>query len=375
MAKKVHWLGAGLSTGSGLAQVAKNSELFLWNRSLQKAENLVKKLDLVLQVKIKKYDILNFAKELQAGDIVVCMLESSLHFKILELCLKKKSHFISSSYQNPKIKKLALQAKKRGIVVGLESGLDPGIDHLFAYKLIERCKKRVAADRVSVQLESYCGGFPQISNDFFYNFSWSPLGVFTALKSPTKHIENGKIVETTYPWHAIKPYFVESEELESYPNRNSLIYQEQYKIPNSWKIDKLIRGTLRLKGWKNAWQEVFQILQNGSKDEMLKLANQLAKKYSYQSGDLDRVLLFVRLRAYSLAKKKEVWQGTIKLDLVGEAKDSAMSKTVSQTLACAVEDILEQQTTSGVYLATENHWEKWLEKLAARGLDFKTYWT
>lgn len=371
MNPKAHWLGAGLSTGSGLAQIAKNTKTYLWNRNLQNAENIVKKFNSKSQIEIKKYESLDFAKSLQTGDIVVCMLATNMHLEIAKLCLAKNAHFVSSSYMTPQIKELALQAQKKNLIIQLEAGLDPGIDHLFAHQLIQKCQEHTGKTQLRIKLESYCGGFPKIPNDFYYKFSWAPLGVLMALKNPACHIENQKQVKTNFAWEAIVPYFVMNEELESYPNRNSLIYQQQYCIPDFWQVDKFIRGTLRLKGWKNAWKSVFALLQNGTCEQVENLANELAAKYPYQNTDADRILLFVKLSAYAMNTEQKIWEQAMKLDAVKNEQDSAMARAVSQTLACAVEDIVEGKTSAGLHLATKERSAQWLQKLKNRKLEFE----
>ncbi len=367
--KEIHWIGAGLSTGTGLKRIVKQAKhTYLWNRTLENAEKLIQNLGISSKITIKKYSLKNLAEHLKEGDILVCMLATNLHLAILKLCLAKMVHFVSSSYQSITTQNLAADAKKLGLVVQIESGLDPGIDHLFAHKLINQCQKETNNISLKIQLESYCGGFPQKPNNFCYKFSWAPLGVLTALQNSALHIEKGQIIYTPAAWRAASSYFVLQEELESYPNRNSLIYQQQYNIPSHWEVDKLIRGTLRPKGWKKAWKKIFAILEKGQKEEITKLANELAKKYHYETGDLDRVLLFVKLTAYHKQLTKKVWNKTMILDLVGDNYNSAMAKTVSETLACAIEDLLENKISAGLHLATKKRSAKWLTKLVDNGI-------
>ena len=72
-----------------------------------------------------------------------------------------------------------------------EIGLDPGIDHLMAHWLVADYRASTAYDGDNaLSFISYCGGIPKIENDFRYKFSWSPLGVLKALRSPSKSIRN-----------------------------------------------------------------------------------------------------------------------------------------------------------------------------------------
>ncbi len=369
----VHWIGAGLSTGSGLNDIVKRSkECIFWNRNLESAEKLLVKLGLQNRVEIRQYTSENLKQSLKRGDILVSMIPSHYQAEGAEICNLKEAHFVSSSYLNPETSQAAYSAAKKGLVVQLETGLDPGIDHLFSHILVKNCLRETEAANISVKFESFCGGFPAVPNDFCYKFSWAPAGVLRALKSPAQHIEDSKIVKTPAPWLAVKNYKIKEEELECYPNRDSLPYVDIYQFPKHWQIEKFVRGTLRLKGWKTAWREVFQTLEKGSEENLEKLANKLATQYSYQTGDqekdYDRVLLYVSLAAFE--KEQKVWHKAYLLDLLGDNKESAMAKTVSGTVACSVCSILKNETAAGVQLATSNPQKavQWLDRLACWGV-------
>ena len=143
-----------------------------------------------------------------------------------------------------------------------EIGLDPGIDHLMAHKLIEDFKSSKTIDtETEISFLSYCGGVPKIPNDFKYKFSWSPLGVLKALRSPSRSMKDFKIFDVNRPWDAITHYIsplAKPEEFEVYPNRDSIPFMQQYKFDPDWKVKQFVRGTLRLNGWAKAWSEIFE---------------------------------------------------------------------------------------------------------------------
>ena len=88
-----------------------------------------------------------------------------------------------------------------------EIGLDPGIDHLMAHWLVADYRASAGYDADNtLSFISYCGGVPKIANPFRYKFSWSPLGVLTALRSPSRSIKNGKPYDVARPWDAISSY-------------------------------------------------------------------------------------------------------------------------------------------------------------------------
>ena len=141
------------------------------------------------------------------------------------------------------------RAKKAGITVMNEIGLDPGIDHLYAVKMIEEVH---AAGGKVLSFLSYCGGLPapeDSDNPLGYKFSWSSRGVLLALLNTAKYLRDGKVEEVSGPelMGVAKPYFIyPGYAFIAYPNRDSTPYTERYNMPEAQTI---IRGTLRYQGF------------------------------------------------------------------------------------------------------------------------------
>ncbi|MAF18053.1 MAG: saccharopine dehydrogenase, partial [Oceanospirillaceae bacterium] len=132
----VHWLGAGLSTPPGIQRLVQQGyELWLWNRSLDKAQGILHQLTGQCQARQLDWEQLDNA--VNAGDILVSMLPSSLHQRVAELAISKDAHFVSSSYTSTEMSALHDTAKAAGLCLVNEVGLDPGIDHLMAHSLVE----------------------------------------------------------------------------------------------------------------------------------------------------------------------------------------------------------------------------------------------
>ena len=242
---------------------------------------------------------------LASGDIIVSMLPGEWHVPLAKLAISKKAHFVSSSYISPEMRNLNNAALEAGVSLVNEIGLDPGIDHLMAHKLVEEFKKSelINAETV-VSFLSYCGGVPKTPNEFKYKFSWSPLGVLKALKSPSRSIKEFKNFEVNRPWEAITSYNAplnNPEEFEVYPNRDSLPFIKQYDFDRHWKIKHFVRGTLRLKGWTEAWSEIFNEIEtlNGEAGErrLIEMSEQFWKDNAYGENEPDRVILCVDLKA------------------------------------------------------------------------------
>ena len=347
----IHWLGAGLSSIPGIRRIVSNKHnITVWNRTLEKAQCSINHINLS-SAKAKKLDFNLLEQEIKESDIVVSQLSANMHFDVARLCLKKNSHFASTSYLSKEIKDLSNDVKLKNLVFINEIGLDPGIDHFFTHLLVDDLNQEQLSN-ISVKYKSYCGGIPAVPNDFRYKFSWSPVGVIKALNNPAEFIKDFKEQKILKPFKHIMNYEINNETFETYPNRNSLPYIKEYLFSNQWKIKEFVRGTLRLNGWSEAWREIFDMLNNSStniEEEITKKSETLWQKYKYQKHEKDRVVLWVNLEAEK--ENKIVWSGTYHLDEKGSGENTAMAKLVSITLSAALDLIIEGQLKTGVQTA------------------------
>ena len=178
----IHWCGTGLSSVPGLRRlIGAGHKVVVWNRTVEKAREAVGDLT----SDIRAYDLTALAAALQPGDVAISMLPADQHVGIAKVCLDKGANFVSSSYIAPEMRALDAAFKAQGLASVNEVGLDPGIDHLMAHDLVARYRASDAFDPENVlSFTSYCGGVPKIPNPFRYKFSWAPLGVLKALRSP-----------------------------------------------------------------------------------------------------------------------------------------------------------------------------------------------
>lgn len=220
----VHWIGAGLSTGSGLARLCETAErVRLWHRTEERAAQALDRLGLTGRAEPRAYTLTALAAELAPGDVVVSMLPAPEHAAILAVCVREGAHFACSSYVSDAVLEQVPGAAKAGLVVLTEAGLDPGLDHLFAHSLVARAREAIGAGTpASYRFTSYCGGIPAVPNDFRYRFSWAPAGVLNALRSPARYIEDGAQTTVDRPWEATRPHVLDGERFEVYPNRDSV---------------------------------------------------------------------------------------------------------------------------------------------------------
>lgn len=351
----IHWIGTGLSSIPGLRRLIRDGRpVTVWNRTLAKAQEAVG--DLSNDIRAYSPDAL--AAVLAKGDVVVSMLPADQHPALAQMAISKGAHFVSSSYISPEMAALDEAARSAGVALVNEVGLDPGIDHLMAHDLVGDYRQKAKAGDV-ISFTSYCGGVPKHINTFRYKFSWSPLGVLRALRSPSKSIRDGEVRDVERPWHAIETYdapLPTPERFEIYPNRDSLPFVAQYGLDPDWKVDEFVRGTIRLKGWKDAWTPTFEeinALEGEAGEERLReIADQLWRNNSYTKNEADRVVLFVALRAER--GDKTVWHKEWVMDAHGDRAGSAMAKLVSIPVALAVEAVEAGQIGPGVHAAPDD---------------------
>lgn len=356
----IHWCGTGLSAIPGLRRLIEaGHEVTVWNRTLEKAQDAVG--DLTQRIEV--FDIDRLGAELQPEDVIVSMLPADWHVPLAELAVARGAHFVSSSYISPEMRGLHAKAQIKGVSLVNEVGLDPGIDHLMAHALVTDYRTSPRCDASNaLKFLSYCGGIPKHPNPFRYKFSWSPLGVLKALKSPSKSIRDFREFKAPRPWDALGHYAAPlpvPETFEVYPNRDSLPFIEEYRFDPTWRIDTFVRGTLRLNGWAEAWKDVFAEVETASDARLKEMSDTFWGENAYAEGEPDRVVLCVSLEASDASGT--VWHKTYVMDAWGDARGSAMARLVSVPVSLAVEAAMTGQLAAGVQAAPSDpemvrHW-------------------
>ncbi|SMO32149.1 saccharopine dehydrogenase (NADP+, L-glutamate forming) [Thalassovita litoralis] len=350
----IHWCGTGLSAIPGLRRLLEAGQpVTVWNRTIAKAEQAVGDLT----KDIRAFDMPAIAAVLEPGDVVVSMLPGDWHVPLAKLCLEKGANFVSSSYIAPEMRDLDDAAREKGLRFVNEVGLDPGIDHLMAHALVADYRASDAYDAGNqISFTSYCGGVPKHANPFRYKFSWSPLGVLKALRSPSRSIRDFAELRVNRPWDAISSYTAplpQPEAFEVYPNRDSIPFIADYKFDADWPVKEFVRGTLRLNGWADAWDSVFreiETLEGAAGDARLQeMSAQFWDENAYDEGEPDRVVLCVGLKAEK--DGQDVWHKTYVMDAWGDERGTAMARLVSIPVSLAVEAVLNRAVPVGVTAA------------------------
>jgi len=249
--KKILVLGAGLVSRPHVRYLLQvpGFEVTVASRTVGKAQALIEGHP---QGRTLALDVDN-AAELEAlvkeTDLAVSMLPYVYHPRVAGLCVKYGKHMVTTSYVKDEMRALDGAAKAVGVILLNEIGVDPGIDHMSAMKIIHDVQDR--GGRIT-SFVSWCGGLPApeaSDNPFGYKFSWSPRGVLLAGRNSARFQKTGVIVEV--PGAELFDHFWPVQipglgEFEGYPNRDSLPYAETYGIrPSDW----MFRGTLRNAGW------------------------------------------------------------------------------------------------------------------------------
>lgn len=346
----IHWCGTGLSAVPGLRRLIENGHpVTVWNRTEAKAREAVGDLT----EDIRAFDIDALGAVLEKGDVIVSMLPGDWHVPLAELALEKGADFVSSSYIAPEMRALDAKAKAADARLVNEVGLDPGIDHLMAHWLMADYRASDAFDPDNaLSFTSYCGGVPKIPNAFRYKFSWAPVGVLKALRSPSRSIRQFSELNVNRPWDALSRYdapLPTPESFEVYPNRDSLPFMAEYGFEEGWKVKDFVRGTLRLNGWAEAWSHIFAEAGTATDARLQEIADKLLEENAYDEGEPDRVVLCVALEAQK--DGVPVYHKTYVMDAWGDERSSAMARLVSVPVSLAVESVLNREVPAGVSAA------------------------
>ncbi|AGA78074.1 saccharopine dehydrogenase family protein [Echinicola vietnamensis] len=193
-------------------------------------------------------------------DIVVSMVPAFLHPLVAKAAVTERKHFFSASYESAEMKELAKEITAHNLFFLNECGLDPGIDHMSAMKLIDAEK---AEGNQIVLFKSYCGGLlsseSEADNPWKYKFTWNPRNVVLAGQSTSRFIRNGRY--KFIPYHMLFRRtdlisFKEEGDFDGYANRDSLNYRGVYGLEG---IPTIIRGTLRRAGFCKSWDVLVQL--------------------------------------------------------------------------------------------------------------------
>ncbi|MDQ1296726.1 MAG: hypothetical protein QG611_705, partial [Bacteroidota bacterium] len=247
---KVLILGAGLVVKPMVEFLLENKFFVtIATTTKEKADRMIRGNPNGASMKWSTEDTAMLEKLVSANDITVSFLPYRYHVLVAKTCIRSKKPLVTTSYVQPEMKALDEDARKAGVILLNEVGLDPGIDHMTAMKIIDHIHDK--GGRVE-EFYSLCGALPApeaADNPLGYKFSWSPKGVVLASRNNALYLKKGKqvTIESINLFRDRFRYnFPGLGELEVYPNRDSVSYIDIYGIPET---RTMYRGTFRYKGW------------------------------------------------------------------------------------------------------------------------------
>jgi len=248
--KKVLILGAGLVVKPMVEYLLKsNFELLVASPMKDRADEMIKGNPHGSSLDWSMDDPSMLEKIIAENNIVVSLLPYQYHSDVAKVCLRHGKSLVTTSYIQPGMKELDEAAKNAGLLFLNEIGLDPGIDHMTAMRIIDHIHGK--GGKVE-EFYSLCGALPapeSADNPLRYKFSWSPKGVILASRNSAQYLKKGRkiYIEPSYLFKDTFNYnFPGIGNLDVYPNRDSVSYMDIYGIPET---KTMYRGTFRYKGW------------------------------------------------------------------------------------------------------------------------------
>lgn len=332
MTKDVLVLGAGMVSRPLVVYLLDQPgfSVTMASRTVSKVKKIIGNRSNGKAVELDVSDDAAVEKLVSKSDLTVSLLPYTYHVKVANFCIKHKKHLVTTSYVSDDMKALDKKAKDAGVLLLNECGLDPGIDHMSAMRVIHDVEKK--GGKV-ISFKSTTGALPSYeanNNPFGYKFSWSPRGVLLASRNSAKWLENGK--EVSIPGDKLfENYYMQDVSgvgtFENYPNRNSVPYKDIYGLKDAKTV---YRGTFRMPGWCETMRKIASLgWLNDKPIEGFK-----GKTY----GDLTRHLVgakanedliaatakFLDIETYSTVVKRLEWLGLFGNEKLPDDKDNPL---------------------------------------------------
>jgi saccharopine dehydrogenase-like NADP-dependent oxidoreductase len=258
-------IGAGRSASSLIQYLLNKSEeenlhLIIGDLSLELAQKKTNNHQNATPIALDIFDNEQRKNAIENADIVISMLPAHLHIEVARDCIVYKKHLVTASYISDAMQALDAAAKENNLIFMNEIGLDPGVDHMSAMKVIDEIKDKGGK---MLLFESFCGGLvaPESDNNLWnYKFTWAPRNVVLAGQGgAAKFIQEGAYKYIPYCNLFRRTEFLEVEDygrFEAYSNRDSLKYKSVYGLD---EVLTLYRGTIRKVGFSKAWNMFVQL--------------------------------------------------------------------------------------------------------------------
>lgn len=333
-------IGAGRSASSLIQYLLAKSEqenliITIGDLSLELAEKKAKNHP---NARAIAFDIFNASQrheEIQKADIVISMLPAHMHIEVAKDCLTFGKHMVTASYISSEMQELDKEAKEKGVILMNEIGLDPGIDHMSAMKILDEIR---AKGGHVLLFESFCGGLVAPESDtnlWNYKFTWNPRNVVLAGQGgAAKFIQEGTYKYIPYNKLFRRTEFLEVEDygrFEAYANRDSLKYRSVYGLDDALTV---YRGTIRRVGYSRAWDILVQL---GMTDDSYMIEDSENMTYREFTNSFlpyhptDTVEIKLR-HAQKIDQDDIIWDKLLELDLFSKKKVELKNATPAQIL-------------------------------------------
>jgi len=258
-------IGAGRSASSLIQYLLNKSDtenlhLIIGDLSLALAQKKTNNHPNATPIALDIFDENQRKEAIQKADIVISMLPAHMHIEVARDCVIFKKHMVTASYVSDTMLELDASAKENNLIFMNEIGLDPGIDHMSAMKVIDEIREKGGK---MLLFESFCGGLVAPESDtnlWNYKFTWAPRNVVLAGQGgAAKFIQEGTYKYIPYCNLFRRTEFLEVEgygKFEGYSNRDSLKYRSVYGLDD---VLTLYRGTIRRVGFSKAWNMFIQL--------------------------------------------------------------------------------------------------------------------
>lgn len=269
-------IGAGRSSSSLIDYLLSNAKQYNWHITIADANKqaveskIMKYKDVASAVEFDVHNVALREQLISAADLVVSMLPAFMHGDVAKDCVRLGKHLATASYVSTDMKELDAEAKKKNLLLLNECGLDPGIDHASAMKIIHELHAKGAKIKA---FKSFCGGLvaPESNdNPWGYKFSWNPRNVILAGQGTAQFIDDGQLKFIPYNRIYTQIETIEVDgygKFDAYANRDSIGYKEPYGLNEA---ATMLRGTLRFPGYCKAWNVFVKL---GLTDDSYKIKN------------------------------------------------------------------------------------------------------
>ena len=262
--KKILLFGAGKSATILIDYLLESAEKENWHitvvdADLRLAESKIGGSSYGLPLSFDIKNDVQRKKNIAQSDIVISLLPPALHYIVAQDCVELKKDLLTASYADDQIKVLESKIENNNLLFLCEMGLDPGIDHMSAMKMINEIHSKNG--RI-ISFQSHCGGLVAPESDdnpWRYKISWNPRSVVLAGKSGAHYKENGEEKRLQYQELFNPDRIIEIPDLgymSWYPNRDSLSYASLYHLEEA---DTFIRTTLRYPDFMYGWRNVIEL--------------------------------------------------------------------------------------------------------------------